>query len=293
MAPTMTAATAIGQWVRDCERGAWCLAALSLTARDQGGSLAAAAAAVLESAGLPVDSLAASAFTPAQLEGMGSAALLKTVGLLTGRDVSWADQSDETLRAQGQSSGVAGSLFAQFIVPNYPELGDRLGRPGARMLDVGTGVGALGIGFAIAFPSLHVTGIDVLPRVLALAQQTVAEADLQARVELRHQDVADLEEECTYDLAWLPAPFVAEPSFTEGIRRVTRALRPGGMLMLGHGRGDGAPIDDALTRLQTIAYGGTPVDGETAVSLLTGAGLKEARTLPTPPGAPGISAALR
>ncbi len=63
--------------------------------------------------------------------------------------------------------------------------------------------------------------------------------------------------------------------------------------MLGHGRFDGPPLDDALTRLQTIAYGGTPIDGATAVGLLTEAGLNDARTLPTPPGTPGITVGLR
>lgn len=293
MTSTMTAAAAITEPVREWERGAWCLAALALAAGGQGGSLAAAAAEVLESAGLPVDALAASPFTAAQLEGIGSAALLKTVGVLTGREASWAEQSDEALRAQGESSGVGGGMFAQYILPAYPELAGRLARPGARMLDVGTGVGALGAGFAVAFPALHVTGIDVMPRALTIAEQAVAEAGLEGRMELRQQSVADLDEESTYDLAWLPAPFIPEPAFTDGVRRLACALRPGGMLMLGHGRFDGPPLDDALTRLQTIAYGGTPVDGAAAVRLLTEVGLNDARTVPTPPAAPGITVAQR
>ena len=45
---------------------------------------------------------------------------------------------------------------------------------GARTLDVGTGVAALAVAYAELFPRLTVVGIDVLPRVLALAGQTVA-----------------------------------------------------------------------------------------------------------------------
>jgi len=161
------------------------------------------------------------------------------------------------------------------------------------MLDVGTGVGALGAAFAATFPALHVTGIDVMPRVLALAEQTVAEAELSGRMELRNQDVATIDEQHAYDLAWLPAPFVPEPSLIEGVRQIARALRPGGMFMIGHGRFDGPPLDAALTRLQTISYGGTPVDSPTAIRLLTEAGLSDATTLQMPPGAPGITVALR
>ncbi|MFN2562436.1 MAG: cyclopropane-fatty-acyl-phospholipid synthase family protein [Jatrophihabitans sp.] len=290
---TDTTISALADPVREWERGAWCLAALALAARGEAGSLTHAARDVLEAAGVPEHTLASSPLTPAQIEALASAGLLKTAGLLTGRDVSWADQSDDALRAQGQASGIAAAMFAQFVVPNYPELGARLAQPGARMLDVGTGVGALGAGFAIAFPALSVTGIDVMPRVLELAQQTVAEAGLQERMELRLQDVAALDEEGVYDLAWLPAPFVPERAFTEGVRRIARALRPGGMVMIGHGRLEGPPVDDALTRLQTIAYGGTPIDGAAATDLLTELRLGDAKTLQTPPGAPGITVAFR
>ncbi len=44
------------------------------------------------------------------------------------------------------------------------DLGSRLATPGARMLDVGTGVSAMAIAFAQVFPQLHVLGIDVLDR---------------------------------------------------------------------------------------------------------------------------------
>jgi SAM-dependent methyltransferase len=290
---TMEAAAAVTAPVREWERGAWCLAALALASRGHDEGLTAAAQDVLEATGLTSDVLAASPFTPSQLEALGSAVLLKTVGLLLGQEVSWSDQSDEALRAQGELSGSAAGMFAQFVLPRYPDLAARLALPGARMLDVGTGVGALGAGFATTFSTLHVTGIDVMPRVLRLAERTVAARSLAGRMDLREQDVATLDDVDTYDLAWLPAPFIPEPAFREGVRRIAAALRAGGMLIVGHGRFDGPPIDDALTRLQTIAYGGTAIDGASTAALLTEAGLSDARTLPSPPGAPGLTVALR
>ena len=155
----------IAEW----DRGAWCLAALRLAARrDSDDALLQAAQSVLAAAGL-TDAIARSPFTPPQLEALASGSLLKAAALATGRSPSWADHTDETLLAQGQVSGASGRLFAQFLLPHLPGFAERLATPGARMLDVGTGVGALAVGFAQTFPQLQVTGIDVLERVLRLA----------------------------------------------------------------------------------------------------------------------------
>ena len=161
------------------------------------------------------------------------------------------------------------------------------------MLDVGTGIGALGISFARTFPNLHVTGLDVLPRALQLAAETISQAGLQDRMEVRSQDVSALDEPETFDLAWIPAPFVPEPAFSAGVSRMAAALRPGGMLMIGHGKFGQDALDDALTRFQTIAYGGTAVDDARAEALLISCGLRDARSIQTPPGAPGITIALK
>jgi hypothetical protein len=66
-------------------------------------------------------------------------------------------------------------------------------------------------------------------------------------------------------------------------------LRPGGWLIVGHGKFNGTPAQTALTRLKTIAYGGTPLDEEAAARLLRDAALTSLRQVPTPPGAPAIT----
>lgn len=87
----------------------------------------------------------------------------------------------------------------------------------ARMLDVGTGVAAMAVAYAELFPRLTVVGINVMPRVLALAEQTVAESAVSDRVILREQGVSSLDEPETYDLAWLPAPFLPESALGVGV----------------------------------------------------------------------------
>ena len=160
---------------------------------------------------------------------------------------------------------------------------------GSRMLDVGTGVGALAVSFAQAFPQLQVLGIDILDRSLDLARQAIAAAGVADRVTVRKQDVAEFADDAGFDVAWLPAPFIPRAAIDSGLPRVTAALRPGGWLILGHGKLGGTPVEDALTRLKTIAHGGTVLDEAAACQLLRTAGLTSVRPMPTPAGAPAIT----
>jgi SAM-dependent methyltransferase len=293
------AAAQLGAAIAGWDQGATCLAALALAADTgqtaAGGPLVGAAREVMAAAGLGavLASLDRLPFTPAQLEGMATSPLMQAAALARGPRGTWADHSDATLTAQGRASGSAGRLFANFVLPLFADLADRLAAPGARMLDVGTGVGALAVGFAEAFPQLHVTGIDLMPRVLEIARAHVAASPVASRVQLRQQDVAELTEQACYDLAWIPAPFVPEPAFTNGVARTVTALRPGGLLMIGHGTYQGSDLDNAIARFKTVAYGGTAMDGPSAVKLLTGHGLTSVQTVATPPGAPGVTVGRR
>ena len=131
---------------------------------------------------------------------------------------------------------------------------------GARMLDVGTGVAAMAVAYAELFPRLTVVGIDVIPRVLRLAEQTVAASSVGDRIILREQDVSALDESDMYAFAWLPAPFIPESVLGAGVLRVVESLQAGGWLMLGHGKYGGSAVNDAIGRFKTIAYGGTALD---------------------------------
>lgn len=158
-----------------------------------------------------------------------------------------------------------------------------------RVLDVGTGVGAMAVFWAEQYPHITVVGIDVLSRVLALAAKNVSESTARDRVILREQDVSTLDERETYAFAWMPAPFIPEQALHEGVRRVTDALVPGGWLTLGHGKFAGDPLDNALNRFKTVAHGGTALDNDQAQQLLRQSGLMEIATVPTPPGFPAFT----
>jgi len=280
--------------IQTWDQAAWSLAALALAARDDSPpELRAAAGELLAVAGLsgppgrPLRGLGTS--TLGQIASQAAAPLHQASALVSGRGISWNAQSDEALLAQGNASAQGARPFAQFMLPMMGDLASRLAAPGARMLDIGTGVGALAVSFAEAFPQLNVLGIDILDRALALARQTIAASGAAARVTVCNMDVAEFADDSGFDVAWLPAPFIPQPALSAGLPRVTAALRPGGWLMVGHGKFGGTPVQDALTRLKTIAYGGTPLDEATACRLIRDTGLTSVRPIPTPPGAPAIT----
>ena len=280
--------------IRAWDQAAWSLAALALAAQGDGPpELTAAARELLAAAGLaaapgtPLPGLGTA--TPGQIASQAAAALHQASALAGGRGYDWGTQSDEALVAQGRVSAQRAVTVARFLLPVMGDLAGRLAAPGARLLDVGTGAGALAAAFAQVFPQLHVLGIDILDRALGLARQTIAASDAGARVTVRKQDVADFADDAGFDLAWLPAPFFAEPALHAGLPRIVAALRPGGWLIVGHGKFGGTPAEDALTRLKTLAYGGTPIDDAAACELLRRTGLTSVRTVPTPAGAPAIT----
>ena len=276
------------------DQAAWSLAALALTAQGDGPpELTAAARELLAAAGLiaaPGTPLPGhGTATPGQIASQAAAALHQASALAGGRGYEWGTQSDEALVAQGRVSAQRAVTVARFMLPMMGDLAGRLAAPGARLLDVGTGTGALAVAFARVFPQVHVLGIDVLDRVLGLARQAIAVSEVGGRVTVRKQDVANFADDAGFDLAWLPAPFFAEPALHVGLPRIVAALRPGGWLIVGHGKFGGTPAEDALTRLKTLAYGGTPIDDAAACELLRRTGLTSVRTVPTPAGAPAIT----
>ncbi len=275
------------------DRAAWATAALALVAGDGGApALRRSAQTVLDALGISLDGAEGPGFDRAGLAAQAAAPLLQTSALLTRGEV-WVDQTDEAILAQGRASAQGAAAFKQLGLPVLTGLADALATPGARMLDVGTGVAAMAASYAELFPELTVVGIDVLPRVLALAEDLLRSSPVADRVVLREQDVSELTDDSTFALAWLPAPFVPEEPLRAGVPRLARSLVPGGWLVVGHGKLGGDPLDDALTRFKTVCYGGTPLDDEQAQRLLRDAGLVEVATVPTPPGAPAITIGRR
>jgi len=198
----------------------------------------------------------------------------------------WSHTNADLLRAQGASSAGFAPVFATQIVPQLGDLGARLGRPGARFLDVGVGVAALAIAMCRAWPMLSVVGIDPFEVPLGLAKTAIAEAKLADRIELRCMGVEALTEEGSFDLAWLPVVFVPAAALPKALARMTASLRHGGWLLAAVVGEAGDERARASWRLINEVWGGACARAEDVERELAGVGLTDVRTIVGPPWAP-------
>src|SRR4051812_45378381 len=67
-------------------------------------------------------------------------------------------------------------------------LAKELPAPPASILDLGTGSGAIALALAAKYPAAAVTGVDLSPQALALAQENAALTGLDARVKFIESD---------------------------------------------------------------------------------------------------------
>ena len=305
MTETMATAAEAGTLIHRLQQGVWQLAALAVALHDDPagdpeqkrqaqqvlvelGLMSETSAGITPTAGLA--ELISSGRSALAAE--SAATILQSAGVLSGA-AAWASQADAALLAQGRGSAQAAAAFKMFGLPAMEGLTDLFDGESPQMLDVGVGVAAMAVAYCRTFPRLRVVGLDVLPRALELARRLVNEAGLADRIELRRQDVASLDDDQAYALAWLPAPFVPRPALDAGLPRIAKALVPGGWLMMAHGKVHDDRLENALSRFRTTVYGGATLEDEEAHALLRGVGLEQVSTPPTPEGAPAITVGRR
>jgi SAM-dependent methyltransferase len=231
--------------------------------------------AVIEAAGLP---------DPATLEppqraimlGLVRSSLKQALDLVEepARDPGWVYTDPGVLDGWGRGSSAVPGMIAQVA----PEIGTV-----QTFLDVGTGVGLLAVGATNVWPTARVVGIDTWEPSLERARANIAAAGRTDRIELRNQDAADIDDVATFDCAWVPTFFLTEPGLDKAISAITRAVKPGGWLVLGRFLRMPDPMADAMLDLRTYRFGGHLLTEERSVELLESAGCTSIRVVPAPP----------
>jgi SAM-dependent methyltransferase len=197
-----------------------------------------------------------------------------------GRPGGWVYTDPVVLQSQGQSSGAVPPLIAS-VAPTLDGLTDALAREGARILDIGSGVAALSISCCRVWPEASVVGVDPWEPAMKLAVQNVSDAGLEDRITLRAIVIEDITDTDSFDLAWMPAPFLPRAVLESSVPVVARSLRPGGWLVLGRYAAPQEALPEALADLRTVRGGGTPLSEDDAVALLEQGGLANVRSVPS------------
>ena len=121
----------------------------------------------------------------------------------SGKGLPFAHYGEEMMH--GQAMGTRWAFMTDLgntWIPSMPDIHNRLlNSPGARIADIGFGMGWSSIGLARAYPTVLVDGFDLDERSVRAAQGLAAEQGLSDRVHFKVQDASDPALTGQYDLA--------------------------------------------------------------------------------------------
>lgn len=125
-------------------------------------------------------------------------------------------------------------------------LHERLGRPGARVADVGMGGGWSSIALADAYPALEVVGVDIDVASVEMARRNASDVGLGDRVTFVAEDAARLAERGPFDVIFAFECVHDMPDPVEVLGAMRDALAPGGSVVI---------MDEAVNETFTPAAG--------------------------------------
>jgi len=125
------------------------------------------------------------------------------------------------------------SMFLQSVLPELPAAEVAL-NGASQLLDIGCGGGWAIATFAEAYPTLHVTGVEIEPASVALAEELITSRGLTDRCHVIHGDASVLDAEAGFDVATMFLVYhEISPERKAGVLGAAfNALRPGGLLVI-------------------------------------------------------------
>jgi len=164
-------------------------------------------------------------------------------------------------------------------------LGSLASTPPARILDLGTGSGALALGLAQAYPEARVTAVDFQEAALSLARENATALGLTERVEFIRSDWwSALPEGAQFELIVANPPYLSQEETAEAAPEV-RQFEPASALTSGDG--GSADLKKIIAQAPTFLTPGGLLALETGIhqhatllTLCTEAGFSRAESRP-------------
>ncbi|WP_020014418.1 class I SAM-dependent methyltransferase [Promicromonospora sukumoe] len=149
----------------------------------------------------------------------------------TGAGISWAELGDHAREGQADANRPWFEHRLADALAGVTDLHERLARPGAQILDVGSGGGWSSIALGRAYPDAAVHGIDIDAPSVAMAAANARTAHVDDRVRFSHGDAAELPAEL-YDAAFAFECVHDMPRPVDVLAAVRRSLAPGAPLVV-------------------------------------------------------------
>lgn len=149
-----------------------------------------------------------------------------------GGGVSWAQLGADARECQ---AALNRPWFEQRLAPalaGVDHLHAVLSRPGARVLDVGFGGGWSTIALAEAYPGATVTGLDIDPESVRMAQRNAAARGVSERVDFRLADGDSARAAGSFDIAFAFECVHDMPQPVDVLASVHAALAPGASMVV-------------------------------------------------------------
>jgi SAM-dependent methyltransferase len=144
------------------------------------------------------------------------------------------DHAPELVRGIMETTKPDFAIMSEIVLPHAPAVLARL-EAGGEILDVGCGAAYGLVHMSRRFPSVRGLGLEVDPPMLELAAKSLAEAGAGDRIRVEPTSALAMTFDGRFDLAVMNIALHEtgeRPEWEEVLRRVHRALRPGGALLI-------------------------------------------------------------
>jgi SAM-dependent methyltransferase len=201
-----------------------------------------------------------------------------------GAAAGWAETDPDLIRSRGATSGDVFLSILEHCRAYLPGVPERLDRPGAAFLDVGTGAAGIVIALCHAHAGLRAVGLDISAVAVTAAREQIAAARLGNRAEIREQSVAAIDDVDAFDLLWVPQLFLSEPILAQALPRLHRAARRGAGLLMPISTNSDTGVRGAVTDLRNLMTGGGTLSPKAAGAMLHAAGFSGVESVDLPVG---------